>query len=257
MRYIFIIIFSVFSAQLKAQDNNLSKLKLDFELAIVNSDEALIKTLAKQLKPNYSKYKLIYYKELLNSLPSKSVLITNGKDDTFPIIITQVINGINPTVDVISLNLLNKYPKYVEDTFSKYNVSSSFDKTSSVIYLTRILQQSKAKTFIASTVNPSVYTKHSKHLFLVGLSLEYKSMHQYKKLQEFYKASDFLIDLVPYLTTEKMLFSNYLAPLLTYYKLNQEGNGEKDKRLKPIIEALANYFGKTIPVTKIIKSYTK
>jgi len=256
MRHILVIFILSFSVINFAQTDNVSKLKTDFELAIVNSDKTLIQSLAKQLRPHYSRYELIYYKELLRSLPANSILITNGKEDTFPIVIAQVVSHVNPTVDVVALNLLNKYSKYVVDTYSKYNLSSSFDKTSTSIYLTRILQQSKAKVFISLTVSPSVFINHSNNLYLVGLSLQYKAKNQYKKLQEFYETSDFLIDLAPVLMSEKKLFSNYLAPLLTLYKLKQE-KGEKDKRLKPIIELLASHFGKTIPVTEIIKSYKK
>ena len=85
----------------------------------------------------------------------------------------------------------------------------------------------------------------------------YKMDNQFKELEKFWEnlqsKDKFKFNLS---TNEKGLYSNYLPPLLTLYKMKII-NGELDKSLKIAIEYIANVLGKNKEVQSIIKQYEK
>ena len=257
MRQLLVILFLSFSVINFAQLNVVPQLKIDFELAIANRDKGQIEEIANELSSAYSKTTYIYYNSVLAQLPKASILVTNGIEDLFPLLILQATKKVNPTVDIISLKLMRKHLNYSHSVFETYNLNSAFDKTSESIYLSRLLQQNKVKTFLSVTLPNHIYKNHQSSLFLIGSVLEYKSTTQYDELLKFYNLnSSFLNNSLLWSRGEKQLISNYLPALLTLYKM-QNQLGETDNKLKNNILKLANIIGKRDTVEKIINAYNK
>ena len=255
MRHFLYIFFIVCSAQSIGQTNSELSSKELYKKAIIENDIKSQKELSKPLKSNYSTNTLNYYRTLLKDLPSHSILVTNGVDDTYPIKILQTTESIGINIEVVSLELLAE-DKYINRVFDKLNVSKDFDKTSPSIYLSRILTANK-KIFISSTVNPNHYSGTSNNCYVIGLALEYKAQSQLSKLEMFWadlqKKNKYKFSLS---TNEKGIHSNYLPPLLTLYKLKLE-NGVKDKNLKLGILYLGQLLNKATIVQSIIEQYEK
>jgi hypothetical protein len=257
MRQLVVILFLSFSAISFAQLNMVPKLKTDFEIAIVTKNKAKIEELANELVGAYSSTIYIYYNSVLAQLPKESILVTNGVEDLFPLLILQTIKKVNPTVDIVSLKLMNTHFDYANSVLKTYKLNTGFDKTSESIYLSRLLQQKKTKIFLSVTIPNSTYKNHQASLFLIGSALEYKSTTQYNQLLKFYKSNASFLNNIPVLTEgEKQLLSNYLPALLTLFKM-QVQIGEVDGELKGNILALAKSSGKKDRVERILNTYNK
>ena len=158
----------------------------------------------------------------------------------------------NQTV-IVSLDLLNNQ-NYLTRILTQLQLSQEFDKTSKSIYLSRLLK-SKKPVFLSSTVNHNIYSKHVQNLFLVGLSLELNSSNQYKKLNDLWiKLQKENVSKFKLTANEMELYSNYLPPLLTLYKLNVLNNKDNTS-LKLGIQLLSKLVNKEQIVSKIIKQY--
>lgn len=257
MRQLVVILFLSFSAINFAQLNTVPKLKTDFEVAIVNRDKAKIKSIANELVSTYSNSVYLYYTSVLKQLPKESILVTNGVEDLFPLVILQTTKKINPTVDLVSLKLMNTYVEYAFSTLKTYKLNTGFDKTSPSIYLSRLLQQNKTQLFLSVTIPNSTYLNHQSSLFLVGSVLEYKSETQYNKLLKFYTLNASFLNNLPALNTgEKQLFTNYLPALLTLYQM-QVKLDEQNSKLRAHILSLAKVVGKKEIIENIIHTYSK
>lgn len=256
MRHFLYIFFLVISTQQSfGQSNEEQSIKGLYKKALIENDIESQKTLAKQLKSGYSNNELNYYKTLLKHTPESAILITNGLEDTYPITILQNTESIKTSVIVISLKLLDEAP-YRLRLLKKYHLSTEFDKTSKSIYLNRLLL-AKARLFISSTVNPTTYKTHNHNLFVVGLSLGYRKGDQYRELESFWvklrEKEKYKFNLT---TKEKGIYSNYLPPLLTLYKMKLASD-VKDQNLKIGILYLSNLLNKTTIVKNIIEQYEK
>jgi len=253
MRHFLYTLFVLISVQVLGQTNG--SIKALYKTAIIENDLGSQKTLSKQLKTEYSTNILNYYKKLLEVVPSNSILVTNELEDTYPVLAIQNTESIEKNVKVVSLGLL-KEEKYLTHIFKSLNLSLEFDKTGTSIYLSRILL-SKRKVLVSNTVNPDYYVNYSSQMFVVGLALEYQCQDQYNQLEQFWsllqKKNKYKFNLS---SQEKGIYSNYLPPLLTLYKLKLEG-GVKDESLKLGIQYLGQLLDKSIQVKNIIKQYEK
>lgn len=250
--YILIILTSFNSFGRVLQNGGL---KSQLKTAIITDDKESQKTLSNQLKSQYSVNVLQYYRNELESIKNQSVLITNGLEDTYPLIILQQTESISDKTIIISLDLLNNQG-YLSRIFTQLNLNQNFDKTSKSIYLSRLLSCKKT-VFVSSTVNHHSYNQHSSHLFLVGLSLQLNSSNQYKDLNNFWnKIKKQNVNQLKLLANEKQLYSNYLPPLLTLYKLNV-ANDKNNKSLKTGIIVLSKLVNKEKTVTNILNQYDK
>ncbi len=257
MRQLLVILFLSVSVISFAQIDVVSKLKSDFELAIINKNETKKVEIATKLFKSYSSTVYAYYNSVLATLPKESILVTNGIDDLFPLLILQTTKNVNPTVDILSLKLMIKHSVYASSVFEAYNLSSSFNKTSKSIYLSRLLNQNKSKLFLSVTIPYTTYSNHQSSLFLIGSVLEHKSTTQYEKLVQFYKSNSLFLNNIPKLSEgEKQLISNCLPALLTLYKM-QNQIGKANNGLRKQILSLAKEIGKKDVVEKIVNTYKK
>tara|TARA_B100000809_G_C15091538_1_gene513371 strand:- start:228 stop:1001 length:774 start_codon:yes stop_codon:yes gene_type:complete len=255
MKHFLYLFFIVLSSQSFGQTDQELSLNELFKTAIIENDIPSQKKLSKELKSNYNINTINYYRTLLSGVPNNSILITNGFEDTYPITIIQITESIGVNIEVVSLKLL-KEEKYINRVFDKLKINKDFDKTSPSIYLGKLLSANK-KVFISSTLNPNHYGSYSNHFFVVGLSLEYKSKSQLNKLELFWadlqNKNKYKFSLS---AKEKGIYSNYLPPLLTLYKLKL-GSGVKDESLKLGILHIAQLVNKLTTVKSIIEQYEK
>lgn len=211
--------------------------------------------LLKGNEEEYTKYSKIWFNSnsmspnilnfgynVLASCDDKSVLITNGDNDTYPLFLVQESIDFKPNVSVLNIYLLQK-DEYRKRVFNELGIKP-FDKKLSeakdqyrfmneiVLHLEKHL---KIPMYYASTVNPGLYTPSKDKVYVVGLALKYcekkfdniavlkKNVEQNFKLD--YLSTNFFNDI------SKQVVSNsnnaYLTGLLTLYKHYSESGDVK------------------------------
>jgi len=255
MHKIILLILLSFSFLSFAQQN-IVELKEEFSGAIINKDYDLLVSSAKKLELNFTGNQERYYIDVLKRLPENAILITNNLEDTYGLLCLQLYRKYKTSVSVISLGLMNSSSKYASTILSKHKIDASFDKASPSIYLSRILKESKQKVFISLTVSPGIYVKYQKELFITGLSLEHKSTNHYQDLVGFNESIKEVLSTVQHLTIEKKLYTNYLPPLFTLYKMKVERWGES-KKIRYRILWIAKYLEIENGVKELLKTYEK
>lgn len=245
--FFLIFIFSCFVAFTQHSENDL----VQFEKSIIEENLESQKIYADKIKSKYSTNEFLYYKLLLEKTSSNAILITNSKNDFYPLKILQITQNIRKDVHVISLNFLDN-KTYQTNFEKKHNIKLGADKNQ---YVVSICQQSKSKVFISNTVNQTKYKALNNDLYLIGLAMEYKSSNQESSLEKFWlKTKTINWKNHQFSSNDKKLFSNFLPPLLTYYQLKIH-NKIKDEELRNNILKLAEKLDKTETVNKIIMDY--
>jgi len=255
MGKLLLLIFLSFSLLSFAQQSEV-ELKESFSKAIMTKDYDLLVSSAKKLELKFTGNQERYYIDVLKRLPKNAILITNNLEDTYGLLCLQLYSKYKTSVSVISLGLMESSSKYASTILNTHNIGASFDKVSPSIYLSRILNESKEKVYISLTVNPNTYVNYQKELFITGLSLEYKSTNHYQNLVGFNESIREVLSTVQYLTIEKKLYTNYLPPLLTLYKMNIERWGES-KKIRHRILWIAKYLEIENEVKELLKTYEK
>ncbi len=245
LTYLFIL-FSVVNSFAQTKSDSI---KNDFKQSIILNHQLQQKQLANQILKQYSTHTILYYKTLLTSVPNNSVLITNGINDTYPLIALQYAKQLNSHTKIVSLKLLlnQQYKQLIEKQLS-VQLSTNHQKNIKTL-------MTKYKIYISSTVNYNYYKAKSNQLFLTGLVLENNGSNQFEKLNKFW--NNFKLKGILNLSLsskEKQLFSNFLPPLLTLYKLYVI-NDYNAKQLKQDILKFAKQINQEEKVKQIIKKY--
>jgi hypothetical protein len=246
--YIFFIYLSFNNcfAQTKADS-----IKNEFKTAVLTNDLSLQKKLSSDILKQYSTNTILYYKNILYNTTNNCIIITNGIEDTYPIIALQHLKKINTNTRIVSLNLLS-YQQYTKQINKQLSINLSNNKT---IAVEQLLNLTNYKTYISSTVNPKYYQSKANNLFLTGLVLELNCNNQLTLLKQFWQ--NFKTKKIINLnlnTFEKKLFQNFLPPLITLYKLYQI-NQYNTKDLKDDILKFAKQINQEKQVKQILKNY--
>lgn len=122
---------------------------------------------------------------VLQSLEPNSVLIANGDNDTFPIMILQQVFNLRPDVLVLNINLLT-IDSYREKVFQEFDfgnakIDDTKLKDDPKAYLTArkmilesIIANLKGKNFYyALTCDPHLYEDMQNKVYMIGLALKY------------------------------------------------------------------------------------
>lgn len=210
-------------------------------------------------KLNGSKYfsedLLNYARFVLTTLPEKSVLITHGVDDTYPIWIEQSINNFKSDVSIISLDLLQS-----EEYRNKLKKQGFSIPTATFIdtkYLQEFIRLNGSKSIHISMTVPAPYLKSiQSSLEIEGLSMSTKSIDPATKNQQIYQQVLDEMDNIKKPTTSvgKQLQLNFVPMLLV---IRSSDKVSKDKRLvqkidKQILE-IAKAAGKESQVKTLMK----
>jgi len=226
-------------------------IKSEFKTSLITNNIFQQKELSFVILKQYSPYTILYYKNLLSSTKNNSIIITNGLEDTYPIVALQHIKKINPLTKVISLNLLS-HQQYINHINQQLSLNLSNNK---ILAVEKLLNQPNYKVYISSTVDPKYYQSKANLLYITGLVLELNSNNQLDLLIQFWR--NFKTKNISKLnlnTAEKKLFQNFLPPLITLYKLYQL-NQYDTKELKDNILKFAKKINQEKQVKQILKNY--
>jgi hypothetical protein len=192
---------------------------------------------------------------VLVSLDSNSIIITNGDNDTYPVWIMQYVQNFRKDITVMNINLL-MIDRYRDKLFSENNikhfqpdtsVKNSFDMKKSI--LKHIYNNSNNKSvYFSFTFNPIFYNDIKDKLYITGLAFKYSEkdfdnmaylINNYEKnwLLDYMRA-DFTNDLS--VSVINQLNNNYLpvfAKLYNHYKLS--GNSERMDYVKNLAKKIA------------------
>lgn len=134
----------------------------------------------KYLKPNlYEDGFLNLVKNYFNSVDNNSILLTNGDNDTYPLLYLQLHKGIKRDVSIINLSLLNK-SRYINMIRKGYGglppvpmsiLKSAYNSITTSYIVTQKQTSSKENTTIEDLIN-MVNTKYSEASYLSPLSVK-------------------------------------------------------------------------------------
>lgn len=201
-------------------------------------------------KLQFSKNELSYYKD---ALPQKGVFIVSSEKDAIPVFYLQLKQGIASSVKVVCMDYL------ISDNYRTKNMKSYSNGTTKFFgaekaYL-KALMNSNADVYLSATVSQGYLDGNESNTYLVGLSYQSNPSSQLDHLQAFWnkiaKKDWANLNLT---SAQKRLYTNYLPPLLTLYKLKL-ARGTDDPVLKKGIVALADKLSQTKNVEMILKSY--
>ncbi len=244
-KYIFIFLLAVNATGQSYSDS----IKNEFKQALISNQLSTQKKLSKQILNLYSTNTILYYQYLLTNVPSQSIIITNGVNDTYPLIALQHSRQLNSKVKIVSLSLL-KHLQYKQQKEKELLIQLSTTPQNNI----KLLMQ-RYKVFVSSTVNYKYYKSKANHLFVTGLFLESNCNNQLEKLNLFWRdiKRKGTINL-KLNSSDKKLYQNYLPPLITLYKLYILNNYDT-KILKQDILKLAKQTNQTEKVEQILKKY--
>lgn len=192
---------------------------------------------------------------VLASLDSNSVLITNGDNDTFPVWVLQYIQNFRKDVTVFNINLI-MIERYRDKLFREYkikyskpdsSVKNSFDMMKYL--LKQIVKNSNGmNVYFSFTLNPIFYEDIKDKTYMTGLAFKYSEkdfdnmayvLRNYENnwLLDYLKA-DFTNDLS--ISVVNQINTNYLpvfAKLYNHYKLS--GKEERMDYVKDLAKLVA------------------
>lgn len=216
---------------------------------LTKAEQAKAKNLVSEVAPLYSKNTLTYYKD---ASPSSGVIIASSLKDAIPFYILQFRGEINESVSIICMEfLINK--TYANRYSSKLKTGELVFFGNEKEYLRKAMNLGGAQ--LSSTVSQAYLSGNEENCYLVGLSYKFKPADQLNSLESFWKkvATRNLASL-NLTSSEKKLYTNYLPPLLTLYKLKKL-KGEKDTTLRNAIVVLGEKVGQTKTVNAILEEY--
>ncbi|MDB4088285.1 hypothetical protein N9544_01550 [Flavobacteriales bacterium] len=192
---------------------------------------------------------------VLASCEDKSVLITNGDNDTYPLFLVQESMNFKPNVEVLNIYLLQK-EGYRNSVFKKLGIKG-FDKNKNEFkdnyaFMKAIARHMESELnvplYYSSTVNPGLYKETKDKVYVTGLALKYsenkfdniailkKNVEQSFKLD--YLTSNFFNDI----SKQIVINSNYsyLTGFLTLYRhYSESGDLQKKQWLGNILKNIA------------------
>jgi len=222
-------------------------------------DESRRKQFSKNLhaKAQISPSLLNYSYNVLMSLEPDAVLITEGESTTTPLFVLQDVLNVRQDVVILNLEMLNN-PDYVQRKFALtglnlVEIGSNVSNKSAWI-CSQLPQANRNKKFYyALTIGKDNIQSIKEYLYVVGLA----SIHSTSSMDNVSLIKDnfekkFLLD---YLQVNfngesdsdagRVFSSNYLLPMILLYESYQkEGQSEKAKNLRTIMEKIATDTGK-------------
>lgn len=175
---------------------------------------------------------------VMASLDSNSILITNGDNDTYPVWVLQYVQGFRKDIVVLNINLI-MIERYRDKLFAEKNIKSFQPDTSAkdyVHYMGSILKQiaknsNGRSVYFSFTLTPQFYEDIKDKTYMIGLAFKYSEkdfdntaylINNYENnwLLDYLK-SDFINDLS--VSVVNLLNTNYLpvfAKLYNHYRLS-------------------------------------
>ncbi|MDZ4822154.1 MAG: hypothetical protein SH856_01720 [Flavobacteriales bacterium] len=207
--------------------------------AVIEKNESEKKDFAQKLSEGkvYSGAELEYNRNVLASVSVGAVLITYGNVDTYPLIISQEVNGLRKDIKIVCLDWLGS-SAYRDQVAVDCGVAKNKITSSASLSLAEILAGSPKKIFVALTLPPNELKKYADKLYLTGLALMYSNQSQSNlpdlaSKWEVYFSKTHLAD-------NEALNRNYILPLIqlsAYY--DDTGQPDKKKTVDDLAKQLA------------------
>ena len=200
----------------------------------------------------YSANTLAYYKD---ALPAAGGIFVSSISDAIPFYINQLKAGTEKDVLIINMDFL------INDTYrSKMSVYIGngnpvfFGNEAS--YIKSAMNQN-SKIHFASTISQAYLSGNEEQVFLTGLSYQANPASQIVLLEAFWnKVSKRNFSSLSLNYSERKLYTNYLPPLLTLYRL-QLLRGAKNEVVRKAIVALEAKVEQTKKVNTILNDHEK
>lgn len=246
---------SLFKAyQLNSTDEQVLKEMLAYYVITDNGPKQI--EFVKKLQKYYTSTELAYYQDAMPK-NSNAVLLSSSQEDLFGFLFVKLVYEVGSDVQLINLDLLKNDDYRANQTAAAgmsfidfLGVEQSFVKT--------LITKATKKVFVSSTVPQNYMNALGDNIFIAGLTYQYGAINQRQILDEFWtnlKSKD-ISKLVLTKSVEKKLYSNYLPPLLTLYRMKKV-NAFEDVTLKNSIQLIAEKVGKKDAVNQILLDYEK
>ncbi len=221
---------------------------------IINDNVAKQKEFVMKIDDLYSKNQWDYYRDLIITT-NEGAIITSGQDDTFPLMAAKALYALNNDVEIVCLDFLQNdiYRKRIQSQLGMKDVPFLGKEK---YFMAKLLKSANKKVIVSSTVNQNYLAQVETTIFLTGLGYEYNCEDQHKALSEFWvKVKQRNMESVSLSSwKERALYTNYIPPLLTLYRLKCLEN-TKDPSLRKTIMTLATKVKKEEGVEKILADY--
>lgn len=210
------------------------------------------KQFAPKISSRISTPKAAYYTQLLAPAEANFYVFSNA-EDALPAYYLQANGKIGYAVEVINLEFLSNdtYRKKIQTKLGMQNLPFLNNEAQ---FVTAMLK-AKKNVRIATTVGQNYLKNSASNMYVIGLSYAYQHPNQYEALMQFWLSAKENVKGVNLTSSsDKKLYSNYLPPLLTLYKIKRNQN-ETDEVLKQGILLLAKKIGKEREVDELLKRY--
>ena len=208
--------------------------------------------LSKLYQGKYFNDNLLKNAELtLKSLPKNAVLISHGKDDTYPLLINQKIKKLRSDVEIISLDHL------LSEDYRLKLMKKGFDVPEREIIDTEFLKQivlnNLNKNIVCSNTLPSPYLKAiDAKLFVIGFGFSSENIRSINV--SFYE--DELVNILPTLLSNgnSITLSNCLPLLFDVrnYYINKK-KYKKSEEIEVWLRTIGELLGKVEQINSLLK----
>lgn len=239
------------AAKLKPDDARLNRELFGYYALTGNA--AKLKELGATIKGQFSSNTITYYQQLFLNKKS-GFFVFSSDEDAYPALILQSQGRISSEIEIVNMDFLQNdtYRKKIQDKIGGMNMKFLGNESS---FISALINSRSSHVSISTTVSQSYLANSSSQLYITGLTYEGGTLNQEQELESFWKTSQsFLKGVLLVSSGDKALYSNFLPPLLTLYKI-KVSNGFEDGILKAGILLLAKKVEKESAVSTIIKAY--
>jgi hypothetical protein len=200
---------------------------------------------------------LAYGYNVLMSLESNCIILTQHDNDTYPLLMLQDVKNIRPDVTVINIDMLI-VKSYRDKIFHEYDIApldTLFEKSNSVnheVLLNHILKNYNniRPLYLGLTITQKYYEKYLKSLFVTGLALKYSHLpiDTFSICERHY--SNFKLDYIGIQYTNDQNQNNvnrqdinYLQSIKILYQVYRTKYIDKSMKLKELALLIADNSG--------------
>lgn len=182
---------------------------------------------------------------MLVSLDTNAILLTNGDNDSYPCWVLQQARNIRPDVLVLNLPLASYYPSYRAAALAQAGFRGPTDslQNASIIFQKLVRTTTGRPVYLSAFSPESIYKGYEKSIYMVGLALKYspKPFDNLAALRNNVE-NKYLLDFLrqtftvsPCESMVKMLRSSYLSIFnLLHEEYLKKGERTKAQRLKEL-----------------------
>jgi hypothetical protein len=223
--------------------------KAVFGYYIMTYDYGKQKEIASTVAKYYSSNELSYYEDVL---PSSGVVIASSLKDAIPLYILQIVKGKGKNVTIVTMDfLINK--DYRSSMADKLGTGSANFFGDEKTFIQTAL--SNTNVHLSTTVSQAYISGMGDNAFVTGLFYQGYVKDQKKKLEKFWiRLANKNFSSMSLNSSEKRLYTNYLPPLMTLYKMKL-AVGVEDEALRKAIELISSKVEQTKTVNKILRNY--